>query len=292
MEYFHYTNDKYKYNLLGNGEAILDIPYSDISEKNKLDIYIPTHGQKPYPLIVYIHGGAFCRGDKTHHISGILHGLERGYAVACINYRLNQEAPYPAFLEDVCEGIRFLKSNADKYAIDKNKFALWGDTHGGYIASTIAIMGPKKMLDNLQTNFPKESLNVCGVISFYAPIDLADYYKYQLKTNNIMVDQNGNPLDEMTFGKQKEELIDFLKPLNPLLYVNGTEPPFYLLHGELDPYILRKYSQEFANVLTKHLVPHVFNFVKGGEHAIDTYDNLADNDSLLSFLDYVFRKEK
>lgn len=290
MNYFIYSHKDYVYDLRGNGKAYLDIPYNQLSEKNKIDLYLPTVDRESYPVIVYIHGGAFFGGDKTHHISGILHGLERGYAVACINYRLSGEAPYPAFLEDVCEGLRFLKAHAKEYKLDKNKMAFWGDTHGGYIASTIAIMGPKGYLKNLPTNYPDESLDVCGVVSFYAPIDLSDFYRHQLENKKMMVNTDGKSLDELVFEKSGDELIQFLKPLNPLQYIDGSEPPFYLLHGSLDHHILHKYTKEFSQKLAEHYVSHVFNFVKNGQHAIDSYDNEKDNTAIMAFYDNIFLK--
>jgi len=288
MDYFNYTHVNYRYDLQGHGTAILDIPYSNLSAKNKIDLYIPAVQRDSYPVIIYVHGGGFSAGDKTHHITGILHGLERGYAVACINYRLNKEAPYPAFMEDVCEGVRFLKANADLYHLNKNKMAFWGDTHGGYIASAIAIMGPKGLLDSLPTKYPHENLNVCGVVTFYAPIDLSDFHAEQIKRKNIMKDSDGNIMDEITFIHKGDDLIKYLKPFCPLQYIDGTEPPFYLLHGMLDRHIPQKYTQQFSNALTDKYVPHVLNFVKNGQHAIDSYDNARDNTPIMEFFDSVF----
>ena len=164
MTYLNYSHDEnYNYNLNEMGSVERDIEYNTLSPLNRLDLYTPTQVKDNYPLIIYIHGGGFQKGDKTHHLMGILHGLERGYAVAAINYRTGLVEPYPALLEDCCDAIKFLKKNADHYKLNPKKFILWGDTHGGYIASKIAIEGPKGLLDHLVTEFPNENLDIAGV---------------------------------------------------------------------------------------------------------------------------------
>jgi len=291
MSYFHYTHDnQYIYNLQGRGTAQLDISYGNTSMKNKLDLYLPVAGTAPYPVIIYIHGGGFMQGDKSHHVEGILHGLERGYAVACINYRLNEEAVYPAFIQDVCEGIRFLKANASVYALDPQRFALWGDTHGGTIAAMVAIMGSKGMFDAFPTEYPGTDLKVCGTVSFYAPIDLAEYHKTLNMEKRPILTKDGSLSDEKTFGKKGKELMDLLQQISPLQYVDGTEAPFYLLHGAADFIQPQKMIRKFALKLAEFNVPYVFNYVTNGQHGIDSYDNEKDNDAVMSFFDYVFRK--
>ena len=115
MSYLVYDHDEsYNYDLHGNGTVLSNIAYSDISEMNLLDLYLPTQKAEKMPLVIYIHGGGFIRGDKTHHLIGILHALDRGYAVAGINYRTGEHTPYPALLEDCCDAIRFLKKNEEK----------------------------------------------------------------------------------------------------------------------------------------------------------------------------------
>lgn len=277
MTYLNYDHDEnYNYNLNGKGTVTKDIVYSDISEKNKLDLYLPTKEAASYPLVIYIHGGGFIKGDKTHHLMGILHVLERGYAVVGINYRTGDYAPYPAVLEDCCDAIRFLKKNANKFKLDVDKFVLWGDTHGGYLASRIAIEGPKGILDELESEYPEISLNVRGVISFYGPMDLYDFH----------VSMNFES-DLQTFNMQEPELLEFLKGLNPIKNIDGSECSFYLLHGRLDFHIPQKYTQQFSDTLTEYKVDHVLDFVDGGLHSIDFYAQEKYNEPIMKFIDRI-----
>mgnify|MGYP003337824117 CR=1 FL=1 len=67
-------------------------------ERQKLDLFIPPGATNPLPLIIWIHGGAWAAGSKEQ--CPALPALQRGYAVASINYRLSQHAIYPAQIED------------------------------------------------------------------------------------------------------------------------------------------------------------------------------------------------
>ena len=279
MTYLDYDHDEnYNYNLNGKGTVINNIAYSDISEKNKLDLYLPTKKSETYPLVIYIHGGGFVKGDKTHHLSGILHVLERGYAVAAINYRTGEDAPYPALLEDCCDAIRFLKKNSESYKLNPDQFVLWGDTHGGYLASRIAIEGPKGILDELESEYPEVDLNVRGVISFYGPMDLYDFHIFK-----------NFEFDLKTFQMEEPELLEFLRGLNPIKNIDGSECPFYLLHGKLDFFIPHKYTQQFADTLTEYGVDHVLDFVEDGIHAIDFYVAEKYNEPIMQFIDRVIK---
>ncbi len=89
----------------------LDVPYATTSPAQRLDIYLPERGEGPFPVILFIHGGAFMMGDKRDfQISSFLGGLERGYAVVGINYRLSGEAVFPAGLQDVKAAVRWLRA--------------------------------------------------------------------------------------------------------------------------------------------------------------------------------------
>lgn len=289
MSYFKYHYDTfYRYDLGKNGWCISDIRYGDLSEKNKLDLYLPSIKKEKYPVIVYVHGGGLVKGDKTHHVGGMLQGLQRGYAVACINYRLAEEAPYPACLQDVCEGIRFLKAHAADFHLDSSRFALWGDTHGGYLASRIAIDGNKGLADDFPTKYPEENLQVVGTVSFYAPMNLSGYYEKQITDGPVYRMEDGTVTDELAYGKSGKELIAYLKPLNPIPRIDGSEAPFYLLHGRKDFNIDQRNTQIFADALQKHGVPFILNFVENGIHAIDFYEDEQYNEPIMRFLDAVF----
>src|SRR5271157_2410033 len=94
----------------------------------KLDIYMPTTGAKPYPVAVWIHGGRFSEGSRTEANAGELAGIigPLGAAVVSIDYRLSGIAQWPAQIQDCKAAIRWIRANASKYNFDPNRIAAAG----------------------------------------------------------------------------------------------------------------------------------------------------------------------
>ena len=116
----------------------LDIPYADRSPLQRLDIYLPDKGDGPFPVIATIHGGGWEFGDKGDDFNlPFLEGLKRGYAVACINYRLSDEAHFPSQIYDCKAAIRYLRTNAAEYHLDGAHIGVWGASAGGHLAALL-----------------------------------------------------------------------------------------------------------------------------------------------------------
>jgi acetyl esterase/lipase len=75
------------------------------------DLYLPGV-QGPFPLVIYVDGGAFKFGDKGDNEATGAFLLAAGYTLASINYRLSGEARLPAQIRDVKSAVRWLSANA------------------------------------------------------------------------------------------------------------------------------------------------------------------------------------
>ena len=114
---------------------IKDLPYANQSEAQKLDIYMPFHNAGSRPVILLIHPGGFHTGDKggdceiplarVNMIELVRPMIERGYSVVSINYRLSQEAIFPALIFDIKAAVRWIRANAAQYGFRKDKIAAW-----------------------------------------------------------------------------------------------------------------------------------------------------------------------
>lgn len=101
-------------------------------------IYRPR-GQGPFPGIAEVHGGAWCLGDRLFDAS-LNEGLARtGIVVAALDFRMPPEAAYPASLADINYGIRWLKTQAQKYGSDPAKVGIMGSSSGGHQAMLLAM---------------------------------------------------------------------------------------------------------------------------------------------------------
>lgn len=122
------------------GKTYEKLQYSDVSENDYVDLYVPDSEEK-MPLFVLIHGGGFMLGDSQTRQAQFMYRYfrDQGYACASVNYRLSQEEPFPGAVEDVKAAIRFLKANADQYGYDPEKIAVWGESAGGYLCTMAGV---------------------------------------------------------------------------------------------------------------------------------------------------------
>lgn len=122
------------------GKTYEKLLYSNVSENDYLDLYVP-YSEEKVPLFVLIHGGGFLFGDSQTRQAQFMYRYFRdhGYACASVNYRLAQEEPFPGAVEDVKAAIRFLKANADQYGYDADRVAVWGESAGGYLCTMAGV---------------------------------------------------------------------------------------------------------------------------------------------------------
>lgn len=133
-----------------SGTVYERIPYAGDSQSQYLDLYIPhtEPGAEAPRLFVLVHGGGFISNDSQSRQAILMYQYFRdhGYACASINYRLAQEAAFPAGLEDVKAAVRFLQSHAEEYGYDASRTAIWGESAGGYLAMAEAFSNEKEFM--------------------------------------------------------------------------------------------------------------------------------------------------
>ena len=90
-------------------ERHFDLEYARVGSRPLLlDLYLPDDGGIPLPVILWIHGGAWREGNKDHPRALPL--VREGYAVASVEYRLSQEAIFPAQMHDCKAAVRWLRA--------------------------------------------------------------------------------------------------------------------------------------------------------------------------------------
>jgi hypothetical protein len=119
-------------NIRGKRATYIDESYGD-HPLNTFDIWI-ADSETPTPLVIYIHGGGFIKGDKSKYYSSedLVRFLDAGVSVATINYRFMTDAPYgiQASLNDSKKCLQYIRYKADKYNIDKKRIACSGGSAG------------------------------------------------------------------------------------------------------------------------------------------------------------------
>lgn len=99
---------------------IEDVTFPSIYKNNKLDILYPTNlAENQYPVIYWVHGGAFVAGDKKDVTDYMTVLASEGFVVVNVNYQLAPKASYPAPLVQLGEAYQFIENSTDYPFIDK-----------------------------------------------------------------------------------------------------------------------------------------------------------------------------
>jgi acetyl esterase/lipase len=276
-------------NTEGVTQKWLNVAYATTSTAQKMDIYLPNEKQDKYPVIVHIHGGAFLMGDKADgQLTPVLAALQRGYAVVSINYRLTGEAKFPTQIQDVKAAIRFIRANADKYALKTDKIAVWGGSAGGHLSALAATSGDIKELEDLTLGNPTQSSRVQAVVDWFGPINFLTMDAHFKASGKGKPDHNdADSPESRLWGKAIQMIPDSVKTANPETYISADDPPFFIQHGSIDKLVPTQQSVEFAEKLTAILgVEKVtFEILEGANHggpAFGTPENLT---KVFAFLD-------
>lgn len=254
-----------------------DIAYvPDGHERHKLDLYLPASGDN-FPLVIWIHGGAFRRGSKEPNEMDIppFACVAQGIALASINYRLSQHAIFPAQIEDCKTAVRWLRAHANQYNLDPTRFIAWGPSAGGHLAAMLGTTGNMTAFDvgeHLQV-----SSKVQAVVDYFGPTDFLQMDAQRLPDG--MVHNPADSPESMLVGGPIQETPDKVAAANPITYVTSEAPPFLVVHGDRDPLVPYQQSQLLVEALQKAGVDVTFYLVAGGEHGRFTdphVDTLTD----------------
>ena len=115
-----------------------DIPYSmDGNAMHLMDVYYPKEGRGPYPVILYIHGGAWVACDKNMNRAYCEYLASFGYCVLNMSYRLLPKTDLKGQLQDVVTAINCFLSLPMETIAEVSQLVLMGDSAGAHIASLL-----------------------------------------------------------------------------------------------------------------------------------------------------------
>ncbi|WP_323033010.1 alpha/beta hydrolase [Paracoccus sp. (in: a-proteobacteria)] len=136
---------------------LLDLAYSNDSPRHRLDIHLPK-GEGPFPWLLDLHGGGFRGGDKRL-LPVPPQLLQAGIAVVRMNYRLSNQALWPAQEQDVLAAADFLRRRGPEWRLVPERMALGGCSAGAFLAVSAA-------LTLIERDRPPRA-----VVDFYGPMD-------------------------------------------------------------------------------------------------------------------------
>src|SRR6185369_7041709 len=94
---------------------VTDIEYLRHGDKPLLARLYKPRGTGPFPIVVDLHGGAWCKKDRMADAGTDEPLAKSGVIVVALDFRMPPDAGYPASLADVNYAIRWCKAHAAEW---------------------------------------------------------------------------------------------------------------------------------------------------------------------------------
>jgi acetyl esterase/lipase len=282
----------YTASAIESSKSWIDADYvGDGITGHHLDILLPKTGHGPYPVVVCIYGSAWFGNNLKGNTFTTGLGqrlLKEGFAVVSINYRSSHDAKFPAQIQDTKAAIRFIRANSKSFSLDSHFVAITGWSSGGHLAAMCGTTNGTQSTNingltvDIEGRLGKnlgQSSGVDAVIDWFGPTD----FLIMDQCGSSMKHDDPNSPESSLVGGPIQDNKDKVALANPISYVNKSNPPFLIFHGDKDPLVPHCQSEKLYERLRKAGVQAELVLVPGGQHGpgvmIDKY-----YDQMISFL--------
>lgn len=257
-----------------DGKRYTDINYGgDTNVYHRMDVHVPDDGKELHPVIIVVYGSAFFGNNlKATGFETLGQSLlNAGYAVVAVNHRSSRDGLFPAQIHDLKGAIRYLRANANKYHLDPTFIGITGYSSGGHLSSMAGTTGNQEsyVLDGLTIDLEGSiggntgySSTVDAVVDWFGP---TDFLVMDSCGSEMVHDAPDSPESQLVGGAIQDNR-SRCQMANPATYVDKTDPPFLILHGDKDPLVPWCESEILYQALLKENVPAEFIKIKGGGH--------------------------
>lgn len=223
----------------------------------RYDHYRPLQVDGPAPAIVLVHGGGWVHGDPSQAAGNALHFARRGIATVAISYRLAPAHRFPAPLDDVRHGLRWVRAHAAELGIDPERIALMGMSAGAHLAM-LAHLGRDvpELAPSLPADLARVSEDVRAVIAHYGPYDLSRTLPLPAELDMIGA----------LLGPRRAEPA-WVRLASPQFHAANARAPIQLIHGTADMVVSHRESERLHRALEEAGHASELLLLEGAPHA-------------------------
>jgi len=259
-----------------------DIVFAEVDGRElMLDLYTPT-GVDNAPVLIFAHGGGWARGsrERVPHIGLV----SSGYAIASVDYRLSGEAKFPAQIHDMKAAVRYLRANASELGIDPDRIGATGSSAGAHLAQLLGVTNGSAEHEGDVGEYDNVSSDVSVIISYYGAsnfttiLDQSTEYGYGVRA----------PALDALLGGLPEAEPELARLASSIFYADASDPPLYLLHGDLDPQMPINQTHEIHGKYKSLGLPVHFEVVHGAQHGGELFYDAERTAMVRAFLDVHF----
>ena len=221
---------------------VKDIVYQRNGEKVRLARLYQPAGTGPFPAVLQVHGGAWNNKDRTDGQQTAMDLVASGIVVLSIEFRNAPEAPYPASLQDINYGIRWLKAHSREFGSSPDRVGLYGTSSGGHQVLLAAMRPDDPRYTALPlAEAPKMDAKVAFVVSGWGVLFPLERYKLAKAQGQMDIARSHDTF----FGNEQTQI-----EATPALIIERGEkvslPPALVYQGTADEWTRVELAQRFA----------------------------------------------
>ena len=239
---------------LARDRWVNDVRYSAATDRRRrLNLFIPSG--EPRPLLVYIHGGAWARGDRQQGTFMLSPAQASGqFALASIGYRLSKQAQWPAQREDCLTALRWLHRHAETIGFEGETILLMGASAGGHLALHCALETADETDDDPLVD---------GVLNFFGPTRMRGLVEDE--SGRLIPGADRSPIGQL-FGGDLAKKEEAMNDASPIEHITAAAPPILTFQGTADPLVPHTLAVAFHEALTTAGVANTLVTVEDGGH--------------------------
>ena len=223
--------------------TVKDIVYRRDGDKQRLARLYQPAGTGPFPAVLQVHGGAWNNKDRTDGQNAALDLAEAGIVVLAIDFRNAPEAPYPASLQDINYGIRWLKAHAGDFGSSTAQVGAYGTSSGGHQILLAAIRADDPRYRTLPlAEAPDMDAKLAFVVSGWGVLFPLERYKLAKAKGDAELVKG----HDIFFGNEETQI-----EATPALIIERGEkvylPPALVFQGTQDQWTTVDLAQRFAD---------------------------------------------
>jgi acetyl esterase/lipase len=236
---------------------VRDLEYLRHGDKPLLARLFVPRGDGPFPMIVELHGGAWCKGDRLGDTIMNEPLARSGVVVAALDFRQPPESAYPGSMQDINYAVRWFKANAARFNARADRVALKGSSSGAHQAMLSAMRPADARYASitLPAGAPAVDARVQAVVLCWPVIDPLGRYQYAKKLK-----EGGKPypevVDRVLPGHDQYWVTEAnMTEGNPVMALERGEkvemPPAIYIQGDKDQAHPRPHLERFVTAYRK-----------------------------------------
>jgi acetyl esterase/lipase len=239
--------------------------------KITLDIYRPSTGTGPFPIVLQIYGGAWQRGEPADNAWFARYFASRGYVVVAVDYRHAPQSTWPAQFDDVRDALHWSRAHAAEFDGDPNRLIVLGRSSGAQLALLAA--------------YRDASPSIKGVVNYYGPTDLAEGWRHPPRPDPLHV----RSILEAYLGGTPAQVAERYRAASAVTYAGRKLPPTLSIYGSRDHIVEARFGRQLDRALTQAGATSVLLELPWSEHAFDLIPNGLGGQIALSYTEQFIR---